>query len=149
MRSNPPISRDPTPTTVRLPSPRPMIPWVYVALGRTDRSDRRFGHAVPRAVPVVPAPRLPPRRRRRAAAGSRRDPAARRPRGVHPRRGGDAVALTALQRSICQLLAASRLAAGESYVAGGVALNELLHAPRLSHDIDLFHDTDEALARTW
>jgi hypothetical protein len=30
-----------------------------------------------------------------------------------------------------------------------VALNELLRAPRVSRDIDLFHDTDEALARTW
>jgi hypothetical protein len=34
-------------------------------------------------------------------------------------------------------------------VAGGVALNELLSAPRISRDIDLFHDTDEALARSW
>jgi hypothetical protein len=36
----------------------------------------------------------------------------------------------------------------ESYVAGGVALNALLEAPRLSVDIDLFHDTSEALATT-
>jgi hypothetical protein len=38
---------------------------------------------------------------------------------------------------------------GESYVAGGSALNTLLAAPRLSRDIDLFHDTDEALAASW
>jgi hypothetical protein len=38
---------------------------------------------------------------------------------------------------------------GESYVAGGAALNELLRAPRLSRDIDLFHDTEEALAESW
>jgi hypothetical protein len=34
-------------------------------------------------------------------------------------------------------------------VAGGVALNELLAAPRISQDIDLFHDTAEALEWTW
>jgi len=59
------------------------------------------------------------------------------------------VALTAYQREVCQLLAASRVERGESYVAGGAALNTLLSAPRLSHDIDLFHDTEAALARTW
>jgi hypothetical protein len=30
-----------------------------------------------------------------------------------------------------------------------VALNEILAAPRISRDIDLFHDTEEALAATW
>jgi hypothetical protein len=34
-------------------------------------------------------------------------------------------------------------------VAGGVALNALLAAPRRSRDIDLFHDTTEALDATW
>jgi hypothetical protein len=38
---------------------------------------------------------------------------------------------------------------GESYVAGGSALNEILGAPRLSHDVDLFHDTEEALVASW
>jgi hypothetical protein len=38
---------------------------------------------------------------------------------------------------------------GESYVAGGVALNQLLQMPRKSHDIDLFHDTTESLAASW
>ncbi len=57
--------------------------------------------------------------------------------------------LTALQRDICRLLAHNRIASGESYVAGGAALNELLSAPRISRDIDLFHDTDEALTRSW
>jgi hypothetical protein len=33
--------------------------------------------------------------------------------------------------------------------AGGTALNLLLEQPRISRDIDLFHDTREALARTW
>jgi hypothetical protein len=34
-------------------------------------------------------------------------------------------------------------------VAGGAALNELLHAPRVSRDIDLFHDTESALDASW
>lgn len=57
------------------------------------------------------------------------------------------MALTTFQRSICHLLAPIRLER-ESYVAGGVALNAFLDAPRLSRDIDLFHDTTEALAST-
>jgi hypothetical protein len=59
------------------------------------------------------------------------------------------MALTALQRRICRLLADQRKLGGESYVAGGAALNELLGAPRRSRDVDLFHDTEEALAVTW
>ncbi len=59
------------------------------------------------------------------------------------------MALTAFQRALCRLVAENRVASGESYVAGGVALNELLEAPRISRDIDLFHDTEEALAATW
>jgi hypothetical protein len=59
------------------------------------------------------------------------------------------VALTEYQREICQLIANHRRANGESYVAGGVALNTLLNTPRLSRDIDLFHDTDAALVASW
>jgi hypothetical protein len=59
------------------------------------------------------------------------------------------MALTPLQRDVSRLLAESRKASGESYVAGGAALNELLAAPRLSRDLDLFHDSAEALAATW
>ncbi len=59
------------------------------------------------------------------------------------------MALTTFQRQVCRLLAGNRLRSGESYVAGGGALNELLRAPRLSRDIDLFHDTEEALAVSW
>src|SRR5207244_2075494 len=54
-----------------------------------------------------------------------------------------------LQREVCRIIAANRAAARESYVAGGAALNELLAAPRVSRDIDLFHDTEEALQVTW
>ncbi|MBK5254787.1 MAG: hypothetical protein JJE39_02025 [Vicinamibacteria bacterium] len=59
------------------------------------------------------------------------------------------MALTNLQRAICQLIAQNRIDSGESYVAGGVALNEALAAPRVSRDIDLFHDTNDALDATW
>jgi hypothetical protein len=53
------------------------------------------------------------------------------------------------QSAVLRLLARQRRERGESYVAGGVALNALLAAPRRSRDIDLFHDTTEALAATW
>lgn len=59
------------------------------------------------------------------------------------------MALTEFQRSVCRTIAQSRIASGESYVAGGAALNELLGAPRLSRDVDLFHDTEAALDSTW
>ena len=59
------------------------------------------------------------------------------------------MALTGYQREVCRLLADNRVRSGESYVAGGVALNEALRAPRLSRDIDLFHDREEALAASW
>lgn len=59
------------------------------------------------------------------------------------------MALTPFQRRVCRLIARHRIESGESYVAGGAALNELLASPRLSRDIDLFHDTDSALASTW
>ena len=59
------------------------------------------------------------------------------------------MALTALQRKLCHLIAGNRTDAGESYVAGGAALNELIASARISRDLDLFHDTDEAVAATW
>jgi len=59
------------------------------------------------------------------------------------------MALTALQRAICHTIAVNRKGQGEAYVAGAVALNELLAAPRVSRDVDLFHDTQEALQATW
>jgi hypothetical protein len=57
--------------------------------------------------------------------------------------------LSLFQRRVCQLLAADRLRGGESYFAGGATLNELIAAPRLSRDLDIFHDTEEALAVSW
>ncbi len=59
------------------------------------------------------------------------------------------MALTEIQRAVCRLLAQRRVASGESYVAGGVALNEWLRSPRYSRDIDVFHDTDHALLQSW
>jgi hypothetical protein len=59
------------------------------------------------------------------------------------------MALTEFQRAVCRLIAQNRVALGESYVAGGAALNTVIGAPRLSRDVDLFHDTDEALGASW
>ena len=59
------------------------------------------------------------------------------------------MALTAFQRDICRLLAAHRRVRGESYVAGGVALSVALDTQRLSRDLDLFHDTTQAVAASW
>jgi hypothetical protein len=59
------------------------------------------------------------------------------------------MAVTEFQSDILRVLADLRRQRGESYVAGGVALNVLLAAPRRSHDIDLFHDTETALQASW
>jgi hypothetical protein len=59
------------------------------------------------------------------------------------------MALTEFQQAICRLIAANRLEQGEAYVASGVALNLLAAGRRISRDIDLFHDTLEALEVTW
>jgi hypothetical protein len=59
------------------------------------------------------------------------------------------MAITDFQRELCRLVASNRIELGESYLAGGVALNTLIGAPRLSDDLDFFHDTREALAATW
>ncbi len=59
------------------------------------------------------------------------------------------MALTRIQRDICQRLAARRRASGESYVAGGAALQEALAAARLSRDVDIFADSAEAVATAW
>ncbi len=59
------------------------------------------------------------------------------------------MAPTAFQHSVCRLIADNRLSQGESYVAGDAALNVLTEGKRVSRDIDLFHDTVEALSSTW
>ena len=59
------------------------------------------------------------------------------------------MALTQFQRDVLSVIAERRRALGEAYVAGGVALNELLAASRRSRDVDLFHDTAAALIASW
>lgn len=59
------------------------------------------------------------------------------------------MAVTRFQSVLLKRLARRRQEGGERYVAGGVALNTLLAAPRRSRDIDLFHDSDAALAKSW
>ncbi len=59
------------------------------------------------------------------------------------------MAITEFQRTLCRLIASNRIESGESYVAGGMALGVVVDTPRLSRDVDLFHDTEAALAFTW
>lgn len=59
------------------------------------------------------------------------------------------MALTSFQRQVCRLLAEARVAAGTGYMAGGASLNEILGGGRVSRDLDLFHDTEEAVAAAW
>ncbi len=59
------------------------------------------------------------------------------------------MALTPFQRTICRRLADRRVARGDRYVAGGVALSLALKTHRLSRDLDVFHDTIEAVAASW
>lgn len=55
------------------------------------------------------------------------------------------MAVTAFQAGILRLLAKNRVANGETYIAGGLALNHQLHTPRYSHDIDVFNNSYDAL----
>lgn len=59
------------------------------------------------------------------------------------------MALSPFQLRVCRLLADQRRRSGESYVAGGIALNEMLSGSRRSRDFDLFHDTEQAVAASW
>ena len=59
------------------------------------------------------------------------------------------MALTNLQSEILKLLADNRRQTPGSYVAGGLALNFVLGTPRISRDIDIFHDSVEALFASW
>jgi len=51
------------------------------------------------------------------------------------------MASTEFQRALCRVIAQNRLNSGESYVAGGVGLNRMTGATRLSRDIDRFQVT--------
>lgn len=56
------------------------------------------------------------------------------------------MALTPIQRDVCRLLARVRTEGGERYLAGGAALGEAAGGTRVSRDLDLFHDTETAVA---
>jgi hypothetical protein len=58
------------------------------------------------------------------------------------------MSVTAFQGIVCRLLADERKRCGESYVAGGVPLSIFSRSKRLSKDLDIFHDTSEALDRS-
>ena len=55
------------------------------------------------------------------------------------------MAVTAFQSEVLKRIARSRLDGGETYIAGGLALNHRLGTPRLSRDI--FHDSKDAMRR--
>lgn len=55
------------------------------------------------------------------------------------------MALTAFQRDVCKIISQQRLASGESYIAGGAALNVATGSDRVSDDVDIFHDSWEAV----
>jgi len=57
--------------------------------------------------------------------------------------------LTPIQINILRTLAANRVKSAGSYVAGGVALNHKIAEPRQSRDIDIFHDTVDAMLESW
>lgn len=55
------------------------------------------------------------------------------------------MAVTAFQAEVLRLISKNRVANGETYVAGGLALNHLLNRPRVSNDIDVFNNSYEAM----
>lgn len=55
------------------------------------------------------------------------------------------MAVTKFQSEVLKFLASSRIRNGETYVAGGLALNHQLARPRVSEDIDVFNSTYDAL----
>jgi hypothetical protein len=59
------------------------------------------------------------------------------------------MALKEFQRTVCRLIAQQRIDSGESYVAGSSALNLATGLGRISRDIDLFHDSVDAVTSSW
>ena len=57
------------------------------------------------------------------------------------------MAVTAFQSEVLKRIARSRIDGGETYIAGGLALNHLLGRPRVSSDIDVFNSSYSALER--
>jgi hypothetical protein len=54
--------------------------------------------------------------------------------------------LTPFQEKVLRLIAANR--SPDSYVAGAIVIHQQKESPRFSHDVDLFHDAAEAVARS-
>ena len=59
------------------------------------------------------------------------------------------MALTSFGQAVCRVIAANRRSGGEADGAGAAAPNEALAAPRVSKDIDLIHDSCEAVEYSW
>ena len=57
------------------------------------------------------------------------------------------MAVTACQSEGLKRIARSRLDGGETYIAGGLALNHQLKRPRISSGIDVFNRSYSALER--
>ena len=57
------------------------------------------------------------------------------------------MAVTAFQSEVLKRIARSRIDGGETYIAGGLALNHQLKRPRVSSDIDVFNSSYSALER--
>ena len=57
------------------------------------------------------------------------------------------MAVTAFQSEVLKRIARSRIDGGETYIAGGLALNHQLRRPRISSDIDVFNSSYSALER--
>ena len=57
------------------------------------------------------------------------------------------MAATAFQAEILKRIARSRIDGGETYIAGGLALNHQLGRPRVSSGIDVFNSSYSALER--
>lgn len=112
---------------------------------RSTRLRPRPSRRVSCALPLVPAGRLSARHAGGGLPRSHVHRASRRSSGLSPRSALASMALTAFQRAVIRLLASRRVEAGESYLAGGAALNTLTASARLSRDIDFFHDTAEAV----
>ncbi len=57
------------------------------------------------------------------------------------------MAVTPFQSEVLKRIARSRIDGGETYIAGGLALNHQLKRPRISSDIDVFNNSYSALER--
>ena len=58
------------------------------------------------------------------------------------------MAVTGFQAEILRRIARLRIDGGETYIAGGLALNHQLKRPRISSDIDIFNNSREALQKS-